>query len=495
VSAVARLDFVDVTLRDAHQCLWATRMPTAMMLPIAARMDRAGFKVIDLMAAVTFDVCVRYLRENPWERIRLLRREIQRTPLNGWVRSRSLVSFNLVGDDVIELWVRRLAANGIRRVTCFDALFDVDNLVPSIRAAQAAGIQAVGALVYSFSPVHTDELFARKTRELCALGVDAVLLKDSAGLLTPERTRTLVPAMRAACGVTPLEIHSHCNSGLAPLCYDEAIKLGVDAVQTAISPLANGTSLPPTERIAAFARRAGRGVELDDDALKATAEHFRTAALAEGRPLGRPAEYDPFHYEHQVPGGMMTNLRAQLAAAGLEHRLQEILEETARVREELGYLNMVTPTSQLVGTQAVLNVVQGERYRTIPDEVVRYALGHYGRPLAPIAGHVMDRILATSAARQYASRDAAPTTVAEVRARFGGRISDDEVLLRIMFPEAHVEAMLGAPPIAARGPAVDTPIVALVREALDQRRTGSVSVQRDGVRLSARFPGGERARA
>ena len=493
MSDVRKLEFVDVTLRDAHQCLWATRMPTAMMLPIAARMDRAGFKVIDLMAAVTFDVCVRYQRENPWERIRLLRREIQDTPLNGWVRSRSLVSFNLVGNDVIELWVRRLAANGIRRVTCFDALFDVDNLVPSIRAAQAAGIQAVGALVYSFSPVHTDELFARKARELCALGVDAVLLKDSAGLLTPERTRTLVPAMRAACGATPLEIHSHCNSGLAPLCYDEAIRLGVDAVQTAISPLANGTSLPPTERIAAFARHARRGVELDDDVLEAMAEHFRTAALAEGRPLGRPAEYDPFHYEHQVPGGMMTNLRAQLAGAGLEHRLHEILEETARVREELGYLNMVTPTSQLVGTQAVLNVVQGERYRTIPDEVVRYALGHYGKPLAPIAGPVMDRILATSAARQYASRDAAPTTVSEVRARFGGRISDDDVLLRIMFPEAHVEAMLGAPPIATHGPAVDTPIVALVREVLGQRRTGFVSVQRDGVRLSARFPSSDRA--
>ena len=485
---MASLDFIDVTLRDAHQCLWATRMPTAMMLPIAARMDAVGFTAIDLMAAVTFDVCVRYLRENPWERIRLLRREIQHTPLNGWVRSRSLISFNLVADDVIELWVRRLAANGIRRVTCFDALFDVDNLVPSIRAAQAAGIQAVGALVYSLSPVHTDELFARKTRELVALGVDAVLLKDSAGLLTPERTRTLVPTMRAALGGTPLEIHSHCNSGLAPLCYDEAIKLGVDGVQTAIAPLANGTSLPPTERIAAFARRAGRTVELDADGLAAMAQHFREAALAEGRPLGSPAEYDPFHYEHQVPGGMMTNLRAQLAEAGLEPRLPEILEEIARVREELGYLNMVTPTSQLVGTQAVLNVVQGERYRTIPDEVVKYALGHYGKPLAPIAADVMDRILATSAARQYARREPLPPMVEKVRARFGGRLSDDEVLLRIMFPEAHVEAMLAAPPLDAGSPSVDTSLVDLVRHFVGQRRTAYVSVEVDGVRLSARFP-------
>ena len=492
---MTRLDFVDVTLRDAHQCLWATRMPTAMMLPIAARMDRAGFKVIDLMAAVTFDVCVRYLREDPWARIRLLRREIERTPLNGWVRSRSLVSFNLVGDDVIELWVRRLAANGIRRVTCFDALFDIGNLVPSIRAAQAVGIQAVGALVYSLSPVHTDELFARKTRELVALGVDAVLLKDSAGLLTPERTRTLVPAMRAALAGTPLEIHSHCNTGLAPLCYDEAIALGVDAVQTAISPLANGTSLPPTERIAAFARHAGRPVELDPDVLGAMAAHFRRAAMAERRPLGRPAEYDPLHYAHQVPGGMMTNLRAQLVQAGLEARLGEILEEVARVREELGYLNMVTPTSQLVGTQAVLNVVQGERYRTIPDEVVRYALGHYGRPLAPIAPDALDRILATSAAREYAARPPLPVTVQQVRTRFGGRISDDELLLRAMFPEEHVEAMLAAPPLEGRSPSVDTPIVALVRDVVGRRRTGVVTIETGGVRLSARFPGADGAPA
>src|SRR5262245_17436202 len=192
-----KLDVVDTTLRDAHQCLWATRMPTSMMLPVVARMDTIGFSVIDLMAAVTFDVCVRYLREDPWERIRLVRRAVERTPLNGWVRSRSLISFNLVSDDVVELWVRTLARNGIRRLTCFDALFDIGNLAVSIKAAQGLGIQAVGALVYTLSPVHTDALFAAKTAELVALGVDAVLLKDSAGLLTPERLRTLLPAMPA----------------------------------------------------------------------------------------------------------------------------------------------------------------------------------------------------------------------------------------------------------------------------------------------------------
>jgi len=433
---------VDVTLRDGHQSLWATRMPTSMMLPIAERMDTMGFHAIDLMAAVTFDVCVRYLREDPWQRIRLMAARVRRTPLNGWVRSKSLISFDLVADDVIELWVQRLAANGLRRVTCFDALFDLDNLAPSIRAGKAAGLYTVGALVFSLSPVHTDQLFADKTRGLVALGVDAILLKDSAGLLTPERVKTLLPAMQAALGGRPLEIHSHCTTGLAPIVYAEALKLGVDAVHTAISPLANGPSLPPTERIVDFARRLDRRVTVDAEGLATMAAYFREAARAAGKPLGRAVEYDPFHYRHQVPGGMMTNLRAQLAAAGLEARLDEILEEIARVREELGWLNMVTPTSQLVATQAVLNVVQGERYRTIPTEVVKYALGHYGAPLAPVAPDVMDRIMSMTEARRLAARAPLPPMVERVRARLGAGVSDDELLLRIMFPEEHVEAML-----------------------------------------------------
>lgn len=478
---MSQLDFVDVTLRDAHQCLWATRMPTAMMLPIAARMDSIGFKAIDLMGAVQFDVCVRYLRENPWERIRLMGQAIRRTPLNGWVRSKSLVSFNLVSDDVIELWIRRLAANGIRRLTMFDALFDVDNLAPSIRIAKEIGVYVVGALVYSLSPAHTDALFARKTEELVTLGVDAVLLKDPAGLLAPDRVRTLVPAIRSAIGGRPLEIHSHCTTGLAPICYVEAIHLGVDAVQTAISPLANGPSLPPTERIAAFARWMGRAVALDTAGLEEMATYFRGAAVAAKKPLGEPVEYDPRQYEHQIPGGMMENFRAQLAEIGLERRLEEVLREVARVREELGYLNMVTPTSQLVGTQAVINVVQGERYRTVPDEVIKYALGYYGKPLAPLDPDVLDRILGTPAARQYARREPLPPMVERVRARFGGNISDEEVLLRVMFPEEHVEAMLAAGPMKPEVPSVGVPLVDLIRALCARRDVSAVYLKKDGA--------------
>lgn len=452
-----------------------------MMLPIAARIDTIGFKAIDLMGAVQFDVCVRYLRENPWERIRLLRKLVRRTPLSGLVRSKSLVSFNLVPDDVIDLWVRLLAANGIRRLMVFDALFDLDNLAPSIRTAKEVGVYVVGALVYSLSPVHTDSLFLEKAREFVALGVDAVLLKDPGGLLTPDRVRTLVPAIRSVIGDRALEIHSHCTTGLAPICYVEALRSGVDCVHTAISPLANGPSLPPTERIAAFARRFGRAVELDADGLEEMTRYFREAALAAKRPLGKPVEYDPRQYEHQIPGGMMENLRAQLAEIGLGHRLDEVLAEVARVREELGYLNMVTPTSQLVGTQAVINVVQGERYRTVPDEVVKYALGYYGNPLAPLDPNVLDRILRTPAARQYARREPLPPVVEKVRARFGGKISDEEVLLRVMFPEEHVEAMLAAGPMRTEAPSVRQPLVELIRELCARRDVSSVHIKKDGA--------------
>src|SRR5262249_19253926 len=228
-------------------------------------------------------------------------------------------------------------------------------------AGKAAGLYTVGALVCSLSPVHTNQLFADKTRGLVALGVDAILLKDSAGLLTPERVKTLLPAMQAALGGRPLEIHSHCTTGLAPIVYAEALRLGVAAVHPATSPLANGRSLPPTERIVDFARRLGRRVTVDDQGLATMAVYFRDAARAAGKPLGRPVEYDPFHYRHQVPGGMMTNLRAQLVEAGLVSRLDEILEEIARVREELGWLNMVTPTAQVRPTPAGPTMAQGAR--------------------------------------------------------------------------------------------------------------------------------------
>ncbi|MBV8424801.1 MAG: carboxylase, partial [Candidatus Eremiobacteraeota bacterium] len=266
--------FIDTTLRDAHQCLWSTRMTTAMMLPVAQHLDRAGFEAIDLEGGAVFDVCVRYLREDPWERMRIMSAAITQTPLIIMTRGQSLFTFELFPDDVVELTAQRIAANGIRYHTPYDALNDVRNLTVPVRAAKEAGLYVAAGVVYTISPVHTDAYYARKAREIVALGVDALFLKDPSGLLTPERARTLIPTLREAVGSLPLQLHTHCLTGLGPQTSLEAIACGVDVVHTATSVLANGASQPATEWVARQAQEMGYRVDLDLDALAPVREHF-----------------------------------------------------------------------------------------------------------------------------------------------------------------------------------------------------------------------------
>ena len=283
---------VDVTLRDAHQCLWATRMTTAMMADIAPRLDRAGFEAIDLVGGAVFDVCVRYLREDPWERMRILRSWVKDTPLIVMTRGQSLFTFEFFPDDIVELTAQRIFANGVRYHTPYDALNDMRNMEVPVRAAKRAGLYTSGGIVYTLSPVHTDDYYARKTRELIKLGVDAVFIKDPSGLLTPERVQTLVPALKAVCGALPLHLHSHCLTGLAPHTACRAIELGVEVVHTATSTLANGASHPATEAFVHNARRAGFRVPLDLAPVEDVAERLRYIAVREGKPVGRILEYD-----------------------------------------------------------------------------------------------------------------------------------------------------------------------------------------------------------
>jgi len=481
--------FIDVTLRDAHQSLWSTRMTTAMMLPFARRMDEAGYEAIDLVGGAVFDVCVRYLREDPWERIRLVRHAVVRTPLNMWTRGQSLFTFELFPDDVVELCIRRAAVNGIRRLTVMDALNDTRNVALSVRAARAAGLHVTGVITYSLSPVHTDGYFAGKARELVGLGVDAVILKDQSGLLTPDRVRTLVPALRAAIGPLPLQLHSHCLTGLAPLCYLEAVEGGVDTLHTAISPLANGASLPPTEQLARSLRRRGYRLSLDDTVLDEQAAYFAWVAQREGKPQGRIAEYDPFHYEHQVPGGMISNLKTQLGDLGIEHRLQAILEEAARVRRELGYPVVVSPFAQFVITQAVLNVVQGERYRTVPDEVRKYALGHYGELAAPLDPAVADRVTGGKAPETARPGELLAPALPRVRRQRGPFRSDDDLLLAAFYGPEQLAPLLAARPIPTDYPAGRTPLETLLKELNARRDLAYVHIARRGFDLTARFQG------
>lgn len=433
---------VDTTLRDGQQCLWATRMSTAMILPIAERLDRAGFDAIEVAGAVQFDAAVRYLRENPWERIRLLRERIRTTPLQALIRSKCVLGFDLQPDDISNLWVERLVANGIRRFVAFDGLHDLENIVASLKHAKELGAYTTGWLTYSDSPVHTDELYVRKAREFIdRAGVDAVMIEDASGVLTPERTRTLVPKLKEAIGTVSLGLHSHGLIGLPQRTYLEAVALGVDNLYTSIPPLADANAPPSALTTIHNLRFRGHRVDVDEATVDEISAHFEEVAMRDGKPRGHPMDFDASSFGHQIPGGVLSNLGAQLKAAGLEHKLPEVLDECSIVRAELGWPIQVTPFAQFIGVQATLNVTLGERYAVVPDEVKKYALGHYGRLLAPVDPNILDRIVSNGS--QYIAlepRRPEPALPA-LRKKFP-RADDDELLLRHSFDSTIVESML-----------------------------------------------------
>ena len=469
---MANIRLIDVTLRDAHQCLWATRMTTAMMRDVAPLLDRAGFEAIDLVGGAVFDVAVRYLRENPWERMRILSEWVTETPLIVHHRGQSLFTFEFFADDVVELTAERIAANGIRYHTTYDALNDVRNLEVPVRAAKRAGLHTVAGLVYTVSPVHTDDYYAAKARELVELDVDGVFIKDPSGLLTPERIVTLAPAIKGEIGELPLQLHTHCLTGLAPYVALEAVDHGVEVVHAATSTLAHGASHPPTEELTRNLRRRGHEVDIDLAPVETAAGLLAGIAEREGKPVGAPVEYDEFHFHHQMPGGMVSNLEYQLETMGMEGRLEEILEEAGRVRADLGYPIVVSPFAQYVVTQAVLNVAAEERYATVPDEVRRYIMGGYGEIAGAIDPDLYDRI--TRGAEPATERPGAlvPPALERIRRDRGPFASDDDLLLAAYYDDAEVAALKAAGPIEVEYSA-ETPIVRLAREIARRRDIAS----------------------
>ncbi|MBI3068198.1 MAG: carboxylase [Betaproteobacteria bacterium] len=449
-SSMKEIKIIDQTIRDAHQSLWASRMTTAMMLPVAERMDRIGFAAIDFAGAVHFDVGVRYLKENPWEKIRLIRRKITATPMITTIRSRGGIGFNVVPNDILLLWIERLIANGMRIFRVFDPLLDLDNNIYQLKYAKELGAYTVGVLAYGHSPVHTDELYTRKAEELIERSrVDAIMLKD--------------------------ELHTHCTTGLGPLVALEGVKHGADQVHTSIAPLANGTAQPATQTVVRNLRSMGYPVNVDDALIDEVSAHFRKVTEQEGKPLGVPAEYDAFHFEHQVPGGMISNFKAQLAQAGLSHKLDEVLHECARVRAELGWPIMITPFSQYVGTLAVLNVVHGERYRVIPDEVKKYALGYNGKLLAPIESGVLDRILENGSQSIPAKPPPLEPGVPGLRKKYPD-MSDEERLLRYSYAGSQVDELLAAGPIQTEYH-FEKPLVRLLNELTRRPKLARVYIE------------------
>ena len=403
---MATLRLVETSLRDGNQSLWAALgVDTARTLAIAPVLDRAGYKAIDFTTSTHMGVAVRYKQEDPWERIRLTAAAMPNTPLQFLSTGFRFISWETASPDFMALAYKTLVKNGMRRFALADPMNDIAGNLAGARMAKAGGADyVVGALVFTVSPIHDDAHYAASAKALAASSdVDALYIKDPGGLLTATRARTLIPAVMAQICGKPLELHAHCTIGQADLTYLDGAELGVETLQCASGAAADGTSNPPVERVIANLKALGHSVDVDEEAVAEASRYFTALAEAEGLPAGKPQAFDAAYYRHQLPGGMVGTMRRHLGEQRLSHLEGQVIEEIGRVREELGWPIVMTPFAQMVMTQAVMNVTGKERYSVIPDEVVRYALGRFGRPNVPIAGHVMDRIMSNARARELAA--------------------------------------------------------------------------------------------
>jgi oxaloacetate decarboxylase alpha subunit len=483
-----RIDFIDTSLRDGNQSLWgATGLRTAMMLEIASELDRCGYRAIDFTTSTHMAVTVRFHKEDPWERIRMMKARMPRTPLSFLSTGMRFISWETAHPDLMRLAYRLLVRHGIERFMVMDPMNNMQAVADSAGAIDAEGGREIaGALVYTVSPFHDDAFFADCARRLAATpAIHRLYLKDPGGLLTPERARTLLPALKAAAGGKPLELHSHCTIGLGPFTYAEAPALGVDTLHTAVRPLGNGSSQPAVENVVSNLRSAGREVDLDMDAVERVSGYFARLAAAEGLPQGVPQEYDARYFLHQLPGGMITTMRRQLREMRQEHRLPEVYDEVERVRRELGYPIMVTPFSQVVATQAVMNVLAPERYANVPDEVIRYVIGRFGTPPAPMDPEVQDRIEQMPRARELAAQAGMPD-VPELRRRIGAGLSDEEFLLRAVMPAEQVDAMAAAGPCRERYSPLAGPVETLISELSKRPEVTHARIEKPGFTLDLR---------
>jgi len=478
--------FTDTTIRDGPQSLWAIGMRTDMILPVAATLDQAGFAAIEVFANSFAKKMCRELRENFWDRIDLVRQRVKNTPLRV-IRNRYLTAFQITPDALEELWYRRMAAHGIDQVRVSDPSNTATGWERHIGFARKVGIDPIVNLIFTISPKHTDEYYARKARELAGLDVFRICIKDPASLLTPERTRTLVPAiLRNVNGIT-VELHTHCHSGLGPLCYLEAIKLGIRYVDTAIPPLADGSSNPSLFNVVRNARALGYSSKIDVEQLKPVAQHFTKIAEEEGLAVGAPAAYDHYQFVHQVPGGMISNLKHQLSTVGLADSLEEVLEETGRVRAELGYPIMVTPYSQFVGVQATMNVISGERYKQIPDEVIQFALGLWGdEESSSMDPNVRDRILSSWRAKELARWQPHQVSLQELRKKYAGADACDDDLLLCFWAGADQVAAMRAEGPFKRPVAGQQNLLNLIDEVSKRKTLTYFNVKKAGASLTLR---------
>ena len=484
---MATIQFVDQSLRDGQQSLWGMRMRAGHILPVAAAIDSTGYRVVDLTGSSQFEVQVRYCRDDPWEGLDLVKAAMPRSTLRAGTRSNGVVGMGRTPDAVVELWVRTLGKHGIGSLWIFDCLFNLDQMRHIAGVARDAGMRVSPQVMFSHSPVHTDEYFERIVRDMSTWdGLDSILLGDEPGVLTAERARTFIPRMRDAAHRVPLELHFHNTTGLGTVNYLTGAEEGVTIVHTAVSTLANGPSMPSTEATLDNMRRLGHDVAIDDARLPEVAAHFRAVAEAEGYTTGTPAEFRLSVYSQQLPGGMTGTLLNQLRTYGMEDRLTAVLEEVEVVRAEMGYPVMATPFSQLVGIQALLNVVNGERYGVIPDENLVYLAGHLGPAPGQVDQQVLDRAFSSKRGRYVLEHPPPQPSLAEIRHEYGETLSDEELLLRYLMPGPDVDAMYAAGPVPQRLPADVSPHATWVRDLVASTTARSLEARSGDVRVTLR---------
>lgn len=484
---MAHIELVDVSLRDGNQSLWgAAGLRTEHVVTVAPILERIGFRALDYSSSTAMGMAVRTHQQDPWERLRLTREAMPTTLLQFIGTGFRFISWEVAHPDFMQLVYDRLVVNGMDRVVVLDPMHDMSAATTTAGMLKKAGIaEVIGALTYTISEVHDDAFYADIARQFARCpDVDRVYVKDPAGLLTSERARTLLPSIRAELGGKALELHSHCTIGLSPVVYTVAADL-VDVLQAGIGPLGSGSSLPDAQQLVANLREVGHSVDIDDLALARAADFFHGLAEVEGLPKGSAQHFDASFLRHQVAGGVMSTTRRQLREIGMEDRFDAVIDEVGRVRADLGYPIMVTPFPQMVCSQALFNVVGTARYATVPDQVIRYVYGAFGRPAGEIDPDVRDRILSTPRARELAD-EPDPPTPEELRHRFRPGISDEELLLRATMPEDQVDAMVAAGPAPRHYDPDAYAVGRLVAELGARTDVTGIDIRKPGVRVVAR---------
>jgi len=483
---MAHIEFLDETMRDGQQSLWGMRMQAGMALPVTPLIDLVGYRVVDLTGSSQFEVMIRECQENPWDGLDLLVASMPHSTLRAGMRTNAAVTFSVTPDALMDCWMRQLNKHGCRSFWIYDVLFNIDKMHRLAAIAKSYGAEVAGTIMYTLSPVHTDQYFADKAAQIAASDdIDTILLYDTAGVLDSTRVKTLVPAIVENVRGKLIEFHSNNRLGQSVQAYLAAIECGVTILHTSTRPMANGPAVPSIEIMTKNVERRGHTHDIDTSKFASIADHFERIGKATGFSVNQFAEYDVLSVDHQIPGGMVGTLKAQLAKYGMSDKLEAVFEETAVVRRELGYPGMATPFSQLVGIQAVLNIVSNERYAVVPDEVIQYAAGYYGDTVAPIDTSVRERIMTSERAEDILATPPEQPTIEELRERYGTE-DDDELILRALVPKVDLDRMRAAGPVKTDYPLLSSPELEKVRQIMRSSESTVVEIRSPEFNLNLR---------